>query len=159
MLSRHKVREVIVQALYEWDFHKNFSSKEKQRKIDDILKDNFKEKPADEKTETFALEAATGVIKNKEKIDEIIKKAAPRWPLDQIILIDRNVLRLGIYELIFGNYDEVPPKVAIDEAIELAKEFGGASSGKFINGVLGTIYKEMGEPLKEQTTKKRNHES
>lgn len=158
MLSRHKVREVIAQSLYEWDFHKNFSSKEKQRKIEEILKDNFKEKQANTKIKQFALTVAKGVIKNKEKIDEIIKKAAPRWPIDQIILIDRNVLRLGIYELIFGNYEEVPPKVAIDEAIELAKEFGGASSGKFINGVLGTIYKEMGEPLKEQTTKPKNKE-
>ncbi len=157
MLSRHKVREVIVQTLYEWDFHKQFSSKEKQRSIEEILKDNLKGKTIDGKNKKFALKALNGIVQYQKKIDEIITKAAPRWPLDQIVLIDRNVLRLGIYELIFGNYEEVPPKVAIDEAIELAKEFGGASSGKFINGVLGTIYKEMGEPLKEQTTKKKTN--
>ena len=69
-------------------------------------------------------------------------------------MVDRNILRLGIYELIFGNYEDVPPKVAINEAIELAKSFGGESSGRFVNGVLGTIYRELGEPMKNDESKK-----
>ena len=83
-------------------------------------------------------------------LDEIFVKTAPEWPLEQINLIDRNVLRLGIYELLFGKREEVPPKVAINESIELAKSFGGETSGKFVNGVLGTIYRAIGEPGKEE---------
>ena len=89
-----------------------------------------------------------------DKINEIIEKCAPEWPLEQVTIIDRNVLRIGIYELLWGKRDEVPPKVAINEAIELAKNFGGESSGRFINGVLGTIYREIGEPGKDETSKK-----
>ena len=85
----------------------------------------------------------------RDKIDTIIAKAAPEWPIGQIAMVDRNILRLGLYELIFGDYDAVPPKVAINEAIELAKSFGGEASGRFVNGVLGTVYREMGEPGKE----------
>jgi N utilization substance protein B len=158
MLSRHKAREVILQTLYEWDFHSTFSPHLKQRQLDDIFRNNLDSQKHNKSLNEFATSVIQGIKKHKDKIDEIIKKAAPRWPIEQITLVDRNVLRLGIYELIFGDYNEVPPKVAIDEAIELAKEFGSSSSGKFINGVLGTIYKEMGEPLKEQTTKKKNKE-
>ncbi|MEO0084461.1 MAG: transcription antitermination factor NusB [candidate division WOR-3 bacterium] len=157
MFSRHKLREIIIQTLYEWDFHSTFLPQKNQKNPEEILKNHFKNLENNKKNLQFAQNIIKGIQQYKQKIDEIIKKAAPRWPLEQITLIDRNVLRLGIYELIFGNYDEVPPKVAIDEAIELAKEFGGASSGKFINGVLGTIYKEMGEPLKEQTTKAKQN--
>jgi len=84
------------------------------------------------------------------QIDQIIEKSAPEWPLDQIAIVDRNVLRIGLFELLFGNREEVPPKVAINEAIELAKTFGGESSGRFVNGVLGTVYREIGEPQKEE---------
>ena len=87
-------------------------------------------------------ELTEGVAKNLPSIDEIITKHAPEWPMDQIPVVDRNVLRLGVYELMF--LKQVPPKVAINEAVELGKTFGGESSGKFVNGVLGTIYKEMG---------------
>ena len=83
-------------------------------------------------------------------MDKIIEKSAPEWPVSQITIIDRNVLRLGLFELLFGNREEVPPKVAINEAIELAKTFGGDSSGRFINGVLGTVYREIGEPRKDE---------
>ena len=93
------------------------------------------------------------------KIDDIIQKAAPQWTIEQISFTDRNILRLGIYELLYSNYDEVPPKVAINEAIELAKAFGGPSSGKFVNGVLGTIYREMGEPRKDEQSKKQTIET
>jgi len=97
-----------------------------------------------------------GVIAKIEEIDKIIEKAAPQWPLEQIAMVDRAVLRLGIYELLFGNRDEVPPKVAINESIELAKTFGGNASGKFVNGVLGTIYREIGEPGKDDAPKTEN---
>jgi N utilization substance protein B len=92
-------------------------------------------------------------LKKRDVIDPIIEKCAPEWPLNQITIVDRNVLRLGVYELMFGNYEEVPPKVAINEAIELAKAYGGESSGKFINGVLGTVYRELGEPMKNDSSK------
>ena len=91
------------------------------------------------------------MVKHRAQIDKIIEKAAPDWPIDQIATVDRNVLRLGLYELIFGDRDDVPAKVAINEAIELAKTFGGENSGRFVNGVLGTVYKELGEPGKNDT--------
>ena len=86
------------------------------------------------------------VMDKKKDLDTLIEKAAPDWPLDKISVVDRNILRMGLAELLFADRNEVPPKVAINEAIELAKAFGGDASGKFVNGVLGAIYKEMGEP-------------
>ena len=77
------------------------------------------------------------------EIDKIIEKAAPEWPIAQIPIIDRNVLRIGLYELLYADKAQVPPKVAINEAIELAKTFSGKISGKFVNGVLGTVYKQL----------------
>jgi len=100
----------------------------------------------------FMQRLLTGVSEHRPKIDKIIEKSAPEWPLEQITIVDRNVLRIGIYELLFGDKKEVPPKVAINEAIELAKNYGGESSGRFVNGVLGTIYREM-EKTKEDKSK------
>ena len=91
----------------------------------------------------FAWKLAKGVIEHQKDIDNIIRKAAPEWPLEQISIVDRNALRIGLFELLYANPEEVPPKVAINEAIELAKNYGGPNSGRFINGVLGTVYKEM----------------
>ena len=91
----------------------------------------------------FVLDLASGVQKHIRDIDKIIEKAAPEWPISQIPLVDRNVLRIGLYELLFSNKEEVPPKVAINEAIELAKTFSGQTSGKFVNGVLGTVFKQL----------------
>ncbi len=138
MGSRHLSRSIAMQSLYEWDFMgRDFQS------LDKILERNIKEfGPGLEDTE-FIRQLANGVAENIDKIDEIIEKAAPEWPLEQINIVDRNVLRIGLYELLYSNKEEVPPKVAINEAIELAKMFGGESSGKFINGVLGTVYKEL----------------
>lgn len=95
------------------------------------------------------------VFRKKPDLDNIIVKAAPEWPLEKISVVDRNILRLGLYELIFADHKEVPPKVAINEAIELAKTFGGDTSSKFVNGVLGAVYKEMGEPGKNEVSKKK----
>ena len=134
-----------MQTLYEWDFNDRDNSK-----IDEILKRNIREFGPGLEDDEFILDLIKGILENREKIDAIIIKTAPEWPLEQINLVDRNILRLGIYELLFGKRDEVPPKVAINEAIELAKGFGGETSGKFVNGVLGTIYRAIGEPGKEE---------
>ncbi len=103
----------------------------------------------------FVFALVKRVLDNKPTIDGIIEKAAPDWPLAQISPVDRNVLRLGLSELLFADKKEVPAKVAINEAIELAKTFGGETSGRFVNGVLGTVYKEMGEPGKDEVSKKK----
>lgn len=95
------------------------------------------------------------VVTKVKELDEVIMKAAPEWPIDKIANVDRNVLRLGLSELLFSDHSEVPPKVAINESIELAKTFGGESSGRFVNGVLGAIYKELGEPGKDDVGKKK----
>lgn len=114
-----------------------------------IVERNIKEFASGLEEVGFIYQLVEGVTKHSSELDKIIEKSAPQWPLDQIAIIDRNVLRLGLFELLFGNREEVPPKVAINEAIELAKSFGGDSSGKFVNGVLGTIYREIGEPGKD----------
>jgi len=126
-----------MQSLYEWDFSN------KKKSLDDILERNIKEFGPGLEDKDFIKQLAKGVEQEAEKIDKILEKAAPDWPLEQINIVDRNVLRIGLYELIYSNKDEVPPKVAINEAIELAKMFGGEASGRFINGVLGTVYKEI----------------
>jgi N utilization substance protein B len=144
MANRHLLRSIAMQSLYEWDFRGK-----DDKKIDEIVKHNITEFGPGVDDDTFVLYIVRGVLKNQEKINQLIEKCAPEWPLDQVTVTDRNILRLGIFELVFGNYEEVPPKVAINEAIELAKTYGGESSGRFVNGVLGTIYREMGEPLKD----------
>jgi len=128
-----------MQSLYEWDFS------EKRPDLTKTIEKNLKEFGPSLEDPGFVWQLVTGVVQHLQEIDEIIEKAAPEWPLEQITIVDRNVLRIGLYELLFGDREAVPPKVAINEAIELAKSFGGESSGKFINGVLGTVYKEIGE--------------
>ena len=144
MASRHLSRSVAMQSLYEWDFRGK-----KNEELPEIIKRNIGEFAAGLEETEFISQLVDGTIQHLAELDKIIEKAAPQWPLDQIAIVDRNVLRLGLYELLFGNREEVPPKVAINEAIELAKSFGGDSSGKFVNGVLGTIYREIGEPGKD----------
>lgn len=137
-----------MQSIFEWDFE----GKE-LAKLQSIVERNIAEfGPGLEDTE-FIWRLANGVKENISKIDAIIERAAPEWPIEQISAIDRNLLRLGLYELLFGNREEVPPKVAINEAIELAKSFGSDSSSRFINGVLGTVYREIGEPGKEHPSR------
>jgi len=137
MASRHLSRSIVMQSLYEWDFS------DKKGDLKKIVEKNIKEFGPGLEDQGFVWQLIDGVVEKLPNIDEIIEKAAPEWPISQINIVDRNVLRIGIFELLFGNKEEVPPKVAINEAIELAKNFGGESSGKFINGVLGTIYKEI----------------
>ncbi len=140
MASRHLARSIAMQSLYEWDFYGK-----KKGSLEEITKRNIKEFGPGLQDTTFVKNLVDGVVSNLDKIDKILEKAAPEWPIEQITIVDRNVLRLGLFELLFGNKEEVPPKVAINESIELAKKFGGESSGKFINGVLGTVYKQMQE--------------
>jgi N utilization substance protein B len=149
MANRHLLRSIAMQSLYEWDFQGR-----KKGHIDKIITRNIQEFGPGVEDASFVHYLVNGVLKNQPKIDKLIEKCAPEWPLDQVTIIDRNILRLGIFELIFGNYEEVPPKVAINEAIELAKTYGGDSSGRFVNGVLGTIYREMGEPMKDDKKEK-----
>jgi len=145
MANRHLARSIAMQTLYEWDFW----GKDKV-KLHEIIEKNLIEFGAGLENTDFIKRLVNGVIDNLPKLDKIIEKSAPEWPLDQITIIDRNILRLGLYELLFGDRKEVPPKVAINEAIELAKGFSGESSGKFVNGVLGTVYREIGEPQKDE---------
>jgi N utilization substance protein B len=145
MANRHLSRSIAMQSLYEWDFKgKN------PDQLEQIVGHNLKEFGPGLEDAEFIWKIVRGVIKYLSQIDKIIEKSAPEWPLEQITIIDRNVLRIGLYELLFSDRQEVPPKVAINEAIELAKTFGGESSGKFINGVLGTVYREIGEPGKDE---------
>jgi len=140
MSSRHLSRSIAMQSLYEWDFSKKMGD------LDKIMEKNVKEFGPGLEDQGFIWQLVTGVIQHLREIDKIIEKAAPEWPIDQISTVDRNVLRIGLYELLYGDKEAVPPKVAINEAIELAKSFGGESSGKFINGVLGTVFKEVDKP-------------
>lgn len=144
MANRHLSRSIALQSLFAWDF------RGKKGALKEIVEHTAAEfAPGIDETD-FIGHVVFGVEKHLSDIDALIVQSAPDWPLEQITNVDRNVLRIGIYELKFAEADDVPPKVAINEAIELAKTFGGASSGKFVNGVLGTIYKEMGEPRKDE---------
>ncbi len=136
MTSRHLSRSIALQSLYEWDF---FSNNKEIKKITEKNIDLFGPGLEEKK---FIWDLVNGIINNIKEIDNIIEITAPEWPLSQVAIVDRNILRIGLYELLFGNKDEVPPKVAINEAIELAKNFGGENSSKFINGVLGTVFRE-----------------
>lgn len=137
MASRHLSRSIVLQSLYEWDFF------DKKKDLTQIVERNIKEFGPGLEDQSFVFQLITGIVQKLAQLNEIIEKAAPEWPISQINIVDRNILRLGIYELLHSNKEEVPPKVAINEAIELGKNFGGDSSGKFINGVLGTIYREI----------------
>jgi len=151
MANRHLSRSIVLQTLFEWDF-----GVEKDTKEEDMLERNIEEFGPGLDDSHFMSELFLGITKKKVIIDEIIEKAAPDWPIDKISIVDRNILRLGLYELLFGDREQVPPKVAINEAIELAKSFGGENSSRFINGVLGGVYKEIGEPGKDDTCKKKH---
>ena len=137
MATRHLARSIVLQSLYEWDFL------DKKENLIKIVERNMGEFGPGIDEPEFVLRIAQGVKEHIDKIDAIIAKAAPEWPLERIAIIDRNALRIGLYELLYANPEEVPPKVAINEAIEIVKSYGGPNSGKFINGVLGTVYKEL----------------
>ncbi len=153
MSSRHTARIIALQTLFELDIREELSSNKEV--IEGIVKRNKLEFGDEAKDISFALFLSCESLDRRTTIDDIISRAAPEWPLDKINTIDRNILRIGLCELLFGDRKEVPPKVAIDEAIELAKAFGGETSGKFVNGVLGAVYRELGEPDKDQKKEKK----
>jgi len=138
-----------MQTLYEADFRSL-----PNEALPVVLRRNIAEFAPGLDDTSFPERIVEGVSTKRTELDDLIAKAAPEWPLANVAIVDRNVLRIGLWELLFGNYKEVPPKVAINEAIELGKTFGGDKAGKFVNGVLGTIYRELGEPGKEEKSKK-----
>ncbi len=148
MASRHNARQIVLQTLYELDF-----SNQLDAGFQAALEKNVKESGKEIKEPDFLKNIIAGVLEHRKEIDAIISKVATEWPLDKINLVDRNVLRIGLFELLWGNHNEAPPKVAINEAIELAKEFSGEASGKFINGVLGTVFREAEGISKESEQK------
>ncbi len=150
MANRHLSRSIVLQALFEWDL--NAVDK---KDVIDILDRNIEEFAPNKTDKPFMEKLLTGVLGKQPELDLVIGKAAPEWPIDRISPVDRNILRLGLFELLFSERSEVPAKVAINEAIELAKQFGGENSSRFVNGVLGAVYKEIGEPGKEEQSKNR----
>jgi N utilization substance protein B len=135
MANRHLSRTVAMQTLFEWDFNGQ------QQDLQELTKRSLEQFAPGMDDHKFVYDLTKGVVEHLSQIDAIITETAPEWPIEQVSPVDRNVLRLGIYELEF--LKEVPPKVAINEAVELGKTFGGETSGKFVNGVLGTLYKKL----------------
>ena len=147
MSNRHLARTIAMQSLFLWDFNgKN------DKELKSIVKGNFSNFAPNFNDNGFVEKIVKGVIKNLDQIDKYIIKYATEWPLDQITIVDRNILRIGVYELVMS--EDIPPKVAINEAIEIAKTFGGESSGKFVNGVLGAIYKDIPQAKEDRVKSK-----
>lgn len=140
--NRHLGRIVALQTLYEYEFRKQ--SADTSVDIDEILARNLARYESTIDDKGFVESIVKGVIENQDDLDAKIQPIAPEWPIDQIARIDRNILRIGLYELLH-QAKIVPPKVAINEAVELAKAFGSDNSSKFINGVLGTAYRTLVE--------------
>ena len=150
MANRHLSRSIALQSLFEWDF-----AGYPDQRLPQILERVTAEFGPGLDDDRFVRTLVLGIAERREKLDLIIEKAAPEWPIPQIAIVDRNVLRLGLFELLFADKKEGPARVAINEAIELAKSFGGENSGRFVNGVLGAVYKEMGEPGKDDVPAKK----
>lgn len=140
MATRHLIRSVILQSLYEWDFYGRTGDLAK------VLDRNLTEFAPGIDEPEFAWKILQRIVEHLDELDSMITTLAPEWPLDKIAIIDRNILRIGLSELLYADHGEVPPKVAINESIEMAKGFGGQSSPRFINGVLGTVYRERIAP-------------
>lgn len=149
MASRHLSRALVLQTLFECDMHSALDA----NAAHEILNRNAAELAQGDTDKPFAESLLASVLGKREEIDTVMGASAPQWPVDKIAPIDRNILRIGLYELLFGDRNAVPPKVALNEAIELAKTYGGDSSGKFINGVLGAVYRDIGEPGKMDVPK------
>lgn len=145
MSNRHQSRVLVLQTLFAWDFNKTQDNPEK---ILDYTKTNLGDIEPQE--DDFSKELLQNIVKTWKELNDAIIKYAPEWPLKQINIVDRNILRIGIYELKYNQ--ELPPKVAINEAIELAKDYGADNSSKFVNGVLGAIYKDLGGNIEELET-------
>jgi transcription antitermination protein NusB len=129
-----------MQTLYEWEFRDGglHVAEIQERNINEFRKDI---------DETYVHKVITGVLENLEAIDGEILEAAPEWPLDQVARVDKNVLRVALYEMLYDSEEDVPPRVSINEAIEIGKTFGSESTPKFVNGVLGSIYRKYNDRL------------
>lgn len=147
--NRHLGRIVALQTLYEYEFR--LQSKDETADIDEILTRNLDRYESAIDDKDFVKKLAKGVVRKQSILDAKIQPIAPDWPLDQIARIDRNVLRIGLYELLYQS-KKVPPKVVINESVELAKAFGSDNSSRFINGVLGTAYRTLVESKAEEKT-------
>ncbi len=159
MASRHLARIVAMQTIYVWDFINSSFDKKDARflvsNIKDLMDYNYQEFAPDiDEEQGFIKDLVKGIFEHWKEISDMVVKLAPEWPLNKITVVDRNILRLGIYELKYGDPEAVPPKVAINEAVELAKAFGGNSSGRFVNGVLGTLYEKIKKESLGQKKKK-----
>jgi|JI8StandDraft_1071087.scaffolds.fasta_scaffold28483_2 N utilization substance protein B len=146
MANRHLARSLVLQTLFERDL-----ACLPETEMPEALSRNIEEFGGVDADIPFTHELLDGIIAKMPDLDKVIIKAAPEWPLERIAPIDRNILRIGLYELLFGDRKSVPSKVAINEAIELAKVFGGDSSSRFVNGVLGAVYRELGSPGKDDS--------
>ncbi len=153
MANRHLSRSIVLQTLFEGDLGALDRSA-----FNEVLNRNVNEFAPNKADFPFMERLLDGILGKQSELDLVISKAAPEWPLERISPVDRNILRLGLYELLFSERSEVPAKVAINEAIELAKQFGGENSSRFVNGVLGAVYKEIGEPGKEEISKRKKKE-
>lgn len=140
--NRHLGRMIALQTLYEYEFR--VQVEDKWANASEVLKRNLERYKTSIDDTEFVERLVGGVIEKQEKLDEALRPLAPEWPIEQIARIDRSVLRLGLYELLFS-VDKVPYKVVINEAVELAKSFGSDNSGRFVNGVLGTAYRTLVE--------------
>jgi len=149
MANRHVSRSVVMQTLFEWDFR---GQTYKSPELSAALERNAHDFTPGLDDYSYIYELLDGVVEHIEDLNDVISSAAPHWPLEKITTVDRNILRIGLFELLYADRNDVPPKVAINEAIELAKGFGGDASGSFVNGVIGAVYKEIGEPEKDQTS-------
>ena len=136
MATRHLIRTVVLQSLYEWDFYNQ------KKDITEILERDLNEFAPGIDEPEFAWRILQGIAGHLKEVDAVIKENATNWPMDKIAIIDRNILRIGAYELLFTDKNEVPPKVAINEAVELAKNYGGPNASRFVNGVLGSMYEK-----------------
>ena len=150
MANRHLSRSIVLQSLFEWDLNAI-----EKKDVPETLMRNVEEFAPNKTDLPFMEKLLDGILQKQGELDQVIEKAAPDWPIDRISPVDRNILRLGLYELLFSDRAEVPAKVAINEAIELAKQFGGDNSSRFVNGVLGAVYKEIGEPGKDEQSKRK----
>lgn len=151
MANRRLSRSIALQTLFEWDSANYVLSMDELLKRLDNNVSEFGGSPSDK---PFMQALVKTVTAKRKELDAIIEKAAPEWPIDKIARIDRNVIRIGLAELLFADKTQVPAKVAINEAVELGKTFGSESSSKFVNGVLGAVYIELGEPGKDDAPKK-----
>lgn len=137
MATRHLGRTIVVQSLYEWDFYN------RQVDLGEVVERNLEEFGPGIDEPEFVWQLVKSVVEHLPEIDKKIVEIAPQWPINQIAAIDRNVLRVGLCELFYADKEEVPSKVAINEAIEIAKNYGGPNSAKFINGVLGAVFRQI----------------